>query len=412
MAVTVDTIAATGNAYIDGVSSTAAWTETTPETPLVVTYSYPTAASNYPATYSLSEEPDSGFAVFNGTQQAFIDNELLRLSTYYIPVTFTEITETDSVHAIIRFANSSVPDPAHAYVPSSPIVSSGGDVWIDPNQFSLGSPAVGNYAGFTHQHETLHSIGLKHSHEVGTVVPSDMDFVEFTIMSYRSYEGKAVGAFTIAANNYPTTPMLLDIQILHRMYGSVAPHSSDIEYHISPTTGALSRNGVVQFTPPANIVFMTYPPERTSGVIALDHSDRTTNMAISLIPGEGSILDDNQLAFLGDTTHFAAANVYVPIMYGGETDAMPTRVKVGSGNNTVVGNSKTNTIVLTGARADYTAVDHGDGTYTITKTADSKTNVIYAIEFVEFSDETVAVGDLDETPPGPGHTNIAFTVTA
>src|SRR3989304_5991599 len=97
MAVNVATITATGNDYIDGVSSTAAWGDSVP---LDISYSYPAAASNYgaPGSYSPDNEPDSGFAVFNGTQQAFHDAQLLRLSTYYVPITFTKITESDSTH--------------------------------------------------------------------------------------------------------------------------------------------------------------------------------------------------------------------------------------------------------------------------------------------------------------------------
>jgi serralysin len=413
MAVQVTNITATGNDYVDGVSSNSIWGDSVA---LNITYSTPSSGSFYEVPYSPANEPTTGFSEFSTTQKNFLDNFLARLTAYYVPITFTKVTESSSVHAILRYANSTVADPAHGYYPSHvTLVTEGGDAWIDPNVGDLGNPAYGNYAGFNHMHEVFHTIGLKHAHETtptGVKVPSDKDQVEFTIMSYREYENSTAGdGFEIATGNFPPTPMTLDIQVLHRMYGSVAPGSGDIEYHFNPTNGAFSRNGVVQITPPVNILFMTQPPERTSGVITWDCSDYTTDLDVNLAPGEGSVFADAQLASLASGVD-AQANVYVPVMYGGETDAMPTRVKVGSGNNTVIGNSKTNTIVLSGARADYTAVDHGDGTYTITKTADSKTNVIYAIEFVEFSDETVAVGDLDETPPGPGHTDIVFTVTA
>jgi len=389
MAVNVTTITATGNDYIDGVSSTAAWGDSVP---LDISYSYPAAASNYgaPGSYSPDNEPDSGFAVFNGTQQAFHDAQLLRLSTYYVPITFTKITESDSTHAILRYGNSNVPNPAHGYYPSNvALVPRGGDAWIDPNQFSLGSPAVGNYAGFAHQHELLHTLGLKHAHETpptGIKVPSDMDYVEFTIMSYRSVEGGSDGAFTIAANNYPTTPMLLDIQVLHRMYGSVAAGSGDIIYHFNPTTGIVSRNGVAAITPPANIIFMTQPPERTSGIISWDCSDYTTDLDIDLRPGFGSVLDAAQLALL-NTGVDASANVYVPVMYGGETDAMPTRVILGSGADTIVGNSKANTIVLNGARTDYTFGTSGPN-YTLVRSGEGM-KTFNGIEFFEFTDGTV-----------------------
>ena len=369
-------ITATGNAYIDGILAPNAWDHTE------ITYSYPSAASNYGAFYA-SNEQQSGFSQFSAGQQAYVDARLAMLSAYYIPITFTKITETDETHAIIRFANSSVPNPAHAYTPDND--PSGGDVWIDPSQFSLGTPVVGTYTGFTYDHEIGHALGLKHAHEIGTTVPTDQNYVEFTIMSYGSFAGGGFGAFTIEANGYPTRPMTLDIRALQYIYGSVAPGSGDITYKFNPTTGVITRNGSTIVTPPANRIFTTQPPERTSGVISWDLSDYTTDLDIDLRPGEGSIFSDTQIASLG-TNEDALANAYVPVMHGGETDAMPTRVKLGTGADTVVGNSKANTIALLGNRADYTF--GGSDPYTLVKSGEGL-KTFTGIEVVEFADETV-----------------------
>ena len=74
-------------------------------------------------------------------------------------------------------------------------IQDNGDVWFGifyqgtPNDYA--TPAAGNYAWHTHLHEIGHALGLKHGHEnsLDGPVPANVDSVEFTVMTYRTYIG-------------------------------------------------------------------------------------------------------------------------------------------------------------------------------------------------------------------------------
>ncbi len=72
---------------------------------------------------------------------------------------------------------------------------------------------------------------------------------------------------------------------------------------------------------------------------------------------------------------------------------------VGRGDNTVIGGAGTDRVVFTGARADYTVVENGDGTVTVTDNrpgagADG-TNTVSEVAYLDFSDESLSL-----LPPG------------
>jgi len=94
---------------ISSVLAGTAWNGTT------VTYSFPTSSSFYgtPTTYP-DPAPFNGFGVLTSQQQS----EVLRafsLISSFTDLTFAPITESTTVHAAIRFANSSSPPTAYAY---------------------------------------------------------------------------------------------------------------------------------------------------------------------------------------------------------------------------------------------------------------------------------------------------------
>ncbi len=67
-----------------------------------LTYSFPTAASNYGSGYGAGE-PDSG-QTLSVAQQSTVQYALNLISQYTL-LTFTQITESDSTHATLRFAD-------------------------------------------------------------------------------------------------------------------------------------------------------------------------------------------------------------------------------------------------------------------------------------------------------------------
>ena len=78
-------------------------------------------------------------------------------------LTFTEITETSTQHATLRYAESDCRSTAWAYYPSTS--EPGGDAWFNNSSNYYDNPVKGNYAYQTMLHETGHALGLKHPHE-------------------------------------------------------------------------------------------------------------------------------------------------------------------------------------------------------------------------------------------------------
>ena len=152
-----------------------------------------------------------------------------------------------------------------------------------PYNYSLA--ALGNYYFATAIHELGHAVGLKHSQETGGVanvaVPTAHDDFEFTVMSYRSYEGGPLTGYTNEAYGYPQTYMANDILALQTLYGAnYTTHSENTVYSWSPTTGQEFINGVAQPAPgggaggSANRIFETVWDG--NGIDTYDLSNYTT----------------------------------------------------------------------------------------------------------------------------------------
>jgi hypothetical protein len=398
------TYSPTGDPYVDGVLSGIKWGVTS------LTFSFPTDASFYGSGYP-NGEPDSGFEAFNATQQAAV-RAALNMYSAVANVTFTEITETSTQHAVLRYAESDAPSTAWAYYPSA-WSESGGDAWFNHNHFN--NPVAGNYAWVGMIHETGHAMGLKHPHEAsgsfGTM-PVDHDSVEYSVMSYRSYVGKSAGGYTNASDSYPQTLMMYDIAALQVEYGAnYSTNSGDTVYAWSPTTGQMSIDGVAQALPIGNKVFLT--TWDGGGNDTYDFSNYATNLSVDLTPGGWTTVSSTQLANLG-SGHYAAGNIANSLLYNDNPASLIENAIGGSGDDTMVGNaadnsltggagndnldggSGTDTAVFSGNLADYSQVDNGDGSWTITDLrggspdgADTLTN----IEQLQFSDGVVAIGD-------------------
>src|SRR5215831_10429361 len=173
---------------ISSVLAGTAWNGTT------VTYSFPTSSSFYgtPTTYP-DPAPFNGFGVLTSQQQS----EVLRafsLISSFTDLTFAPITESTTVHAAIRFANSSSPPTAYAYYPST--FPTGGDVFYGATGRN---PVMGNFdSGQSILHEIGHALGLKHGQEstVYGAMNADKLDIEFSLMNYPNYIGSTEGFAT------------------------------------------------------------------------------------------------------------------------------------------------------------------------------------------------------------------------
>ena len=418
----VSTFSPTGDPYVDSLLEGLKWGTA------VITYSFPTDASLYVGAfngyfpYGAGEE-NNNFTPFNAVQQAAV-NSILTMYGSVINVTFTEITETSTNSATLRYAESSSASPtAYTYAPSTS--PEGGDMWFNTSGYN--NPVLGNYAWDTLMHETGHALGLKHpfeqSGQFGTM-PTDHDSLEYTIMTYRSYVGGPTTGYSNGTWSYPQSLMMYDIAALQTMYGAnYTTNSGDTIYTWSPTTGQEFINGVAQLMPGGNKIFLTIWDG--GGNDTYNFSNYTTNLSIDLRPGDWTTVSTTQLANLGGG-HNAAGNIANSLLYQGNTASLIENAVGGTGNDTIIGNaadnkltggagnnsldgvSGTNTAVYSGASTDYQVVSNGDGTWTVTDLRSGSpdgTDTLSNVEFLQFSDGTVALGAT--TTPTPTVSSIS-----
>jgi serralysin len=303
---------------------------------LSLTYGFPTSASDYGADEGVEEKP--GMEPLNGQQQSAV-LQILGLVSKVTNLSFSEAGSPGQ--AQLRYALSNEPETAHAYYPGS---GDGGDSWY--NELEYNAPVVGNYEWTTFIHETGHALGLKHAQEAPAVA-SDRDSLEYTVMTYRSYVGAPVGEEDGGYRNerwgYPQTLMMYDIAALQKMYGAdFGYNSGNNVYSWSPTNGAFLIDGVTQWTPGANRVFMTLWDG--GGTDTIDLSKYSVSVTIDLRPGEWTKTSAVQLANLGEG-NYARGNVANALQYNGDARSLIENAVGGPSGDKLIANAAVNRLI-------------------------------------------------------------------
>ena len=331
----------TGNAYIDGVLGNFKWASNN------ISYSFPANGSYYGTNYANAENV-TNFGTLSGVQQTMA-REALRIYSTVANLTFTQLDETMSQHADLRYGQSDRTPSAWAYEPSTR--GEGGDVWFNRSTGYFVDPVKGGYAYQVFLHETGHALGLDHPHQ-GNVMPIDRDSLEYSIMSYRSYKGGSeTSGFTNEAWGYDQSLMMYDIAAVQQMYGAnYATNSGNTNYSWSPTTGEMFVNGAGQGRPGDNKIFLTVWDG--GGTDTYDFSNYAGGLKIDLRPGEWTTTSAGQLARLkSDGSQTAVGNIANALLHQGDTRALIENAIGGSGNNTMTGNDGIN-LLKGGAGSD------------------------------------------------------------
>lgn len=320
-----------GNPYVDGLLGNAKWTSSE------LTFSFPESALVLGASYGYGETTHN-FAPLNPAQRASARSALDNYAAIS-NLTFTEISETPTVEATLRFALSDLPHTAWAYFPST--ASEGGDTWLNQSSEAYSTPAKGSYANAAFLHEIGHALGLEHPHE-RYLMPSDRDSMEYSVMSYRSYSGSTEGAYVNEGWGFAQSLMMYDIAAIQHIYGAnYTTNSGNTLYAWSPKTGEMFINGQGQGAPGANRVFQTVWDGGGSDTYSF--ANYTTALKIDLRPGQWTITSPTQLAKLCyDGSETAAGNIANALLHKGDTHSIIERAIGGSVNDTIIGNSAVN----------------------------------------------------------------------
>ena len=371
-----------------------------------LTYSFPTSGSNYNGkTYD-----SNGVSLYHidlGPLQQAAARAAFAQVAAATGLTFTEITDTDTVHANFRISQSADQDVPSAYG-NFPSDTKGvaGDIWFGrSNQPYYDLAAKGSWGFSTILHEIGHTLGLKHGHQDYT--NSDLSFYFGTTPRYGTQaltpdrDGQAWSLMTYTPApftnsnfagekvNQPQSYMQYDLAALQYLYGAnYSTNAGDSVYTFSQTTGEMFINGVGQGAPSGNKIFMTIWDG--GGNDTINVSNYTTGVTIDLRPGEFSTFDQaqlaNSLAYQG-LTSLAPGNIAMSLLYNNDGRSLIENATGGAGNDVFIGNTANN-ILDGGAGSDGVVFTNTTGVTVILNdtgadvvvTHDGETDILRSIE--------------------------------
>lgn len=446
----------TGNPYIDPLLSGWKW-DGGP-----VTYGFAQTLASFPDTYSYYE-PENHFAPVNEMMrqnlQAILKGETPEAGSSMVltPVTgFTNITfqktNPETTPTDIRIGMSSYPSYAMAYVPGeyNSYGGSDGDIWFGRGHgaVQIMHPVNGSYGHYTNLWAVGKSLGLQHG---WLEIPDDMDFKEYTVMTYNHapvVEVPGMGPKAVAGGrpeiqnldfNYSQTFMMLDIAALQHMYGANYNfRSGDNVYTWDSATGETFIDGVskglmgdrLASGTELNKIFLTIWDG--GGNDTYDLSNYSTDLQLNLEPGQYSTFSTAQRVYIDwyeftGESYYARGNVYNSLLFNDDPRSLIENAKGGVGNDHLTGNKAANhlwgndgkdtlagsagndvldggagtdTAVFSGAKANYTITKNADGSFTIVdtrKNGDGQDS-LFSVNFAQFSDQTVT---LEQPPADP-----------
>lgn len=400
-AASAQAVPASGVPRVDGLLSGLSWADR-PGGAVVLSYSFPASAAVYPRAYSAAGEPDNGFAALSATQREAV-RTALGLWSEVADIRFVEVQE-GGAEPVMRFAATRAARTAQAYFPDDDAAA--GDVWLGRGFPTDDGYEPGSYELLVLVHEIGHALGLKHPHDqelIRTLLGREDDQLGLTVMSYRAYAGAPLDR-PFLGDDFPSTPMLLDIAAIQYLYGAnEATAAGDTSYafaageRIWRTLYDVGGTDTIDLSDLAKGVRLDLRPGALSEVgPPADTGGPAQRKTLAIAEGtliENAIGTEAADRILGNN----AANRLEgrsgnDTLEGGAGDDL---LVPGAGDDKVVGGAGLDRVVLDGALADFALrikKQKVDLTDLLGEDGDQGRDRLQSVELLVFDDQVVSTG--------------------
>ncbi|MDQ3124421.1 MAG: M10 family metallopeptidase C-terminal domain-containing protein, partial [Pseudomonadota bacterium] len=389
-------------------------------TAATVTYAFRDSVTTMPTD-------TAGFSQFNSAQ---IAASVLAFAAWsdVANITFQRVQNSGSEfsnNATILLGNYSSGQSgaaAFAYLPGTSPGQTGssqshGDVWINSSLSYNAVPVQQGYGQLTLLHEIGHAIGLSHpaAYNAGAGVTITYeahatyyeDSLQYSVMSYFN-EVKTGADFRTDASGprrYSSAPLLDDISAAQRLYGAnMSTRTGDTVYGFNSTAGQIWYSANNELSP---LIFCAWD---AGGTDTFDFSGYFNNgQIIDLRQGSfssvGGLIGNVAIA-LGAVIENAIGGTGSDTFRGNSAN---NRFTPNTGTDVVDGGLGSDTVVFSGARAAYTVTWNGQ---TGTVTGNGQNVTVTNVEFLQFTDQTIAATPTGGLVVGGDITNETITGTA
>lgn len=385
-------------------------------TAATVTYAFRDSVTTMPTD-------TTGFSQFNTSQ---IAASILAFSAWsdVANITFQRVQNSGSEYSnnatilLGNYADGQQGAAAFAYLPGGMPGASGfnqvqGDVWIN-STVSNGinnQPVQQGYAQLTLLHEIGHAIGLSHPAAYNASADGNVtyeasaiyyeDSLQYTVMSY--FQEELTGA-SFGSGRYSSAPLLDDISAAQRLYGAnMSTRTGDTTYGFNSTAGQ------VWFSASSGSSALIFCAWDAGGTDTFDFSGYLQSQVIDLRQGAfsnvGGLIGNVSIA-IGAVIENAIGGAGSDTFRGNSAN---NRFTPNAGTDVVDGGLGTDTVVFSGARAAYTVSWNGQvGTIT----GNGQNVTVTNVEFLQFTDQTIAAAPTGGVVVGGDMTNETITGTA
>jgi serralysin len=221
-----------------------AW-NSTPGTPVTITYSFRATA----ATYVAQGSNISTFTQLTAAQITVVE-ELLALWGSVANITFQRVApggySNDATMVFGNYTDATDGAGAFAYYPGSTAsADQAGDVWLNLDAISTASLPRGSYSYMAIMHEIGHALGLSHPGLYNAAPGVDINYAQnaqfiqdtgqYSVMSY-FFDGSDTGANF--QGEYASTPQIVDVLAIQNIYGAnTSTRSGNTVYGVGTNAG-------------------------------------------------------------------------------------------------------------------------------------------------------------------------------